>query len=210
MPCEAKEGCVLPVVYKNLRLCKKHYDRHRTQGSADAEPGNTRGWTLDQKLQRFRIVPADPDGCYGWAGAVFSGYGHLWVGTRAHGWQPMAHRVAYAHEVGPIPDGYHIDHECHNRDRSCAGGTSCLHRQCTRADHLRAVPRLDNMRDAVIGLRPGGGKERYTHCKYGHPLSGDNLYLSPPRKPGHAQARVCRACSRARTARWQARQRLKA
>jgi Recombination endonuclease VII len=35
-----------------------------------------------------------------------------------------------------------------------------------------------------------------THCKRGHPLSGDNLYVSPQ------GIRYCRLCSTARTQRW--------
>lgn len=36
------------------------------------------------------------------------------------------------------------------------------------------------------GLR----NEHKTHCKHGHPLSGDNLYIVP--KTGHRQCRACR------------------
>lgn len=45
-----------------------------------------------------------------------------------------------------------------------------------------------------------------TRCKYGHPLSGDNLAIR--RNPdGSARQRVCRACTRASVERTRARQR---
>ena len=42
-------------------------------------------------------------------------------------------------------------------------------------------------------LRKGDAKRALTHCKYGHPLSGDNLYLPPGRRE-----RKCWACIRRR------------
>jgi hypothetical protein len=42
-------------------------------------------------------------------------------------------------------------------------------------------------------LRKGATKRALTHCKYGHPLSGDNLYLAPGRKE-----RKCWACIKRR------------
>lgn len=40
------------------------------------------------------------------------------------------------------------------------------------------------------------GKAKRTHCKRGHPLKGDNLYVSPSGK------RFCKACKRAARAAW--------
>jgi hypothetical protein len=42
-------------------------------------------------------------------------------------------------------------------------------------------------------LCKGESKRKLTHCKYGHPLSGDNLYLAPGRKE-----RKCLACLKRR------------
>jgi hypothetical protein len=44
-------------------------------------------------------------------------------------------------------------------------------------------------------LRKGAAKRALTHCKYGHPLSGENLYLAPGRRE-----RKCLACLKRRDA----------
>jgi len=41
---------------------------------------------------------------------------------------------------------------------------------------------------------------KHTHCKKGHPLNGDNLYVSPSGK------RFCKACKRAYRAAWRLKQ----
>lgn len=50
--------------------------------------------------------------CWTWTGHVQSnGYGQFSIDTK-----PLpAHRYAYELLVGPIPDGFHIDHLCNNR-----------------------------------------------------------------------------------------------
>jgi hypothetical protein len=50
-----------------------------------------------------------------------------------------AHRVFYELLVGPIPDGYQLDHTCHNRDDGCVGGPTCTHRACVNPAHLEPV-----------------------------------------------------------------------
>lgn len=78
-----------------------------------------------------------------------------------------AHRWAYEQVYGPIPDGMEIGHLCHNP-------------ACWNPDHLRAMTHADNMRQR---------SDRQTHCKRGHPLSGDNMTVSNGR-------RRCKACAR--------------
>lgn len=68
-------------------------------------------------------------GCWLWAGASNpEGYGRIWVEDRLG----YTHRVAYEAFVGPIPDGYDIDHLCRNRG-------------CCNPDHLEAVTRRTNL-----------------------------------------------------------------
>ena len=103
----------------------------------------------------------------------------------ADGRQRYLHRFVVG--LDNIPEGFTVDHECHNRDQDCAGGP-CIHRRCFERSHLV-------IRSAVENWELGRGRfsrSRNTHCLHGHPLSGDNVRLT---KHGH---RVCRTCHRER------------
>jgi hypothetical protein len=71
-------------------------------------------------------------GCWIWQqSASFNGYGQLWHDGRIQ----RAHRVFYQLYVGPIPDGFQIDHTC---------GTKL----CVNPDHLEAVSAIENVHRA--------------------------------------------------------------
>ena len=120
-----------------------------------------------------RVVVLRLGACWEWTGCkVQNGYGHFRPEGKA-GTKPVrAHRWAWERVNGPVPDGRELDHICRNR-------------ACVRPSHMQAVTHLENMRRSPIKYP--------THCKYGHPLSGDNLHVS---KRGH---RVCRACDNRRS-----------
>ena len=88
-------------------------------------------------------IDVTPAGCWEWtAGVKDTGYGVAWYdGTF---WQ--AHRLVFTLVGGLIPDGHDVDHECHNRDKTCVGGWTCRHRRCVRPSHLRPRTRRDNLR----------------------------------------------------------------
>ena len=94
------------------------------------------------------------------------------------------HRAMFEAHKGPVPDGLCLDHLCRVRN-------------CANPEHLEPVTNKENLRR---GLGPPNRK--VTHCKQGHPLSGDNLYLCW-RKAGYF-TRACRACGRAATRKYQA------
>ncbi|WP_412778628.1 HNH endonuclease [Rhodococcus qingshengii] len=115
-----------------------------------------------------------------WAGFVDpAGYGRVW---HADFGSNLAHRCTYEALVGPIPEDSELDHLC--RIRSC----------CNPA-HMDPVSHLENM--------GRGWRAQLTHCKRGHPLSGDNLRVSPA-KNGLTK-RVCRTCEREYMAEYNAR-----
>src|ERR1700724_3342910 len=69
-----------------------------------------------------------------------AGYAQVWNGQRL----VMAHREAYEHFIGPIPEGLELDHTCHSRDPSCPGNASCVHRGCVNPAHLEPVTHREN------------------------------------------------------------------
>lgn len=119
------------------------------------------------------------DGCWRWSGAIHRASGYAAFAAEG-GRQMYAHRWAYEHYVGPIPEGHTVDHVCHNEDATCPGGPECLHRQCANPEHLRAVPQRDNVRAAV---------ERTGTCHNGHPRTNENVYVD---RKGWRHCRPCR------------------
>ncbi len=171
--------------------CQGHYSRWQRWG--DVVPDRPLGPaprslhpmddTVIQRWARFVTLPAWRDDCWLWTG---SDCGHEDEPDRNHGqfWlhhkRYMAHRVSYERFVGPIPEGYEIDHLCRVP-------------KCVNPDHLEAVtPRENKLRGTSVMAR----NARKTHCKHGHPFSPANTRV---RKSG--RARTCLTCARNAAAR---------
>lgn len=116
--------------------------------------------------------------CWEWTGNRMKG-GYGTFAFRKGTWG--AHRVAYTLCVAEIPDDKMLLHSCDNPG-------------CVNPAHLRVGSHKDNMEDKVARGRQRNGKESQTHCKRGHPLSGDNVYF----KPSRPNSRNCRECKRER------------
>lgn len=113
--------------------------------------------------------------CWLWTAPPHSaGYSQISVNGR----RVFGHRFAYTILVGPIPFGLELDHLCRTP-------------LCVNPRHLEAVTHRVNM---LRGLTVGALAAGRTECIRGHPLAGDNLYVSPN---GHRQCRSCRKVSRA-------------
>jgi hypothetical protein len=128
-------------------------------------------------------------GCWLWTGRLTrTGYGILYVGDLRY---ELVHRLAYKEQIGPIPVGLTVDHVCHNRDLTCAGGPTCIHRRCMRGDHFEAVTSVENVRRGRGNLdhlrRLALAKQARTTCRRGHPWSA-NTYTRPNGR------RLCRVC----------------
>lgn len=91
------------------------------------------------------------EGCWTWTSSISpDGYGR--AGTHQSHGTSLPHRVTWAEENGPIPNGLELDHLCNNR-------------ACVRPDHLEAVTHQENIRRAV---------DRRTTCPNGHPTTPEN------------------------------------
>jgi hypothetical protein len=115
-------------------------------------------------------VPTE-NGCRRWTGAHTSkGYGHIVVRGRT---RPV-HRVAHEVWIGPIPEGFEIDH---------VRSKGCRHRDCIDPSHLEAVTHLENIRR----------KPQPSHCPEGHEYTKENTALWR-RKNRPGMNKICRTC----------------
>lgn len=131
-----------------------------------------------------KFIPEPNTGCWLWFGRIdANGYGKLsFCGRPA-----MAHRIVYEMHCEIIPDGLCLDHLCRNRS-------------CVNPDHLEPVTLGENTRRGHVGEINRARLLAKTHCKYGHPLSGDNLYIVQI-----TGQRVCLACKTNRKRQYNAR-----
>lgn len=132
-----------------------------------------RGTRHNTVEERFWMQVERTDSCWNWIGGQNgNGYGQFQVEHR----KVYVHRWAYERFVGPIPEGYQIDHLCRNRG-------------CCNPAHLEPVTQRENQ---LRGQTLAALNSAKTHCPAGHELSGENL------EPRNLPNRVCRACRRHR------------
>lgn len=166
--------------------CAMHYMRWNRYGDPllKLPVGTLRGSTKGGKTLAERLeakVVRNDEGCWGWRGATTKdGYPQFWAGRYVDGKRrpSYAHRVAYELWVGPIPEGYEVDHTCRNV-------------RCLRPDHLEAVtPEVNRARRDEAAVPK-------THCVNGHPFDEANtrIYVFN----GKFKQRFCRACERGRS-----------
>jgi hypothetical protein len=127
-------------------------------------------------LSRFiAFVEPEPNtGCWLWSGSgTEAGYGQISVNGRA----TMAYRWSYEHFRGPIAPGLEPDHLCRVR---------C----CVNPAHLELVTHREN---TLRGQTLAAMNAAKTHCRRGHPYSGDNLRSG---MRGKQPVRVCRQCAK--------------
>src|SRR6266478_7383935 len=114
--------------------------------------------------------------CWLWLGTIDSSQGYAIFSVK--GKKCSAHTVSFRMAGRKVPKGKQLDHLCRNR-------------ACPNPDHLEPVTRKENI---LRGESFSAVNARKTHCKYGHPLSGDNLMRR--RKTSDGMERLCRICMR--------------
>lgn len=132
---------------------------------------------LIERLERYTKSEGD---CIVWTGSRSNGYGRIEINKVAR----PAHRVVYEFFFGPVSPELHIDHLCRNPP-------------CVNPVHLEPVTPREN---AMRGFGPSALNNAKTTCKFGHPLSGENLRMV-------STQRVCRICARAADQRYKQRRR---
>jgi len=141
-------------------------------------------------IERFweKVVPDLNSGCWFWCGDDNGKYGSLgfWDNEMKRTVRLYAHRVSYVLHKGFIPDGLEIDHLCRQP-------------LCVNPSHLEAVTHRENSRRIPVHRNQNTNKE---YCGKGHPLFGENLRISSPRKHNGRTYRICKTCEHAHQKRW--------
>lgn len=142
-----------------------------------------------------RVEETD-SGCLLWRGHREKGYGRVVVDRNR--W--LIHRLFYVLFKGRIPEGYEVDHMCHNMDLDCREGFDCPHRACVNPDHLEAVTHRVN---TLRGRSFSSENAAKTHCINNHEFTPENTYVEP------GGGRECRVCGNERKRAYVARGRMK-
>lgn len=131
---------------------------------------------LDQRMLD-KIMPCPNTGCWYWVGAVSkNGYGNFWY----KGKYVVSHRAVYMEMVGPIADELTLDHLCRNK-------------LCCNPIHFEQVTQQVNI---LRGTSPSATQAKQTHCKRGHLLEGEHLYIEET--ASGRQKRHCYTCMKGR------------
>jgi hypothetical protein len=136
-------------------------------------------YTEQQYRESFeaKYIPEPNSGCWLWtANCNVGGYGILKYQRKNR----PAHRLSWRFYRGEIPTGLLVCHKCDTP-------------ACVNPDHLFLGTPTDSQRDCSRKGRKFN--QQKTHCKSGHPLSGDNLRMA-------AGKRTCIKCAYAINARW--------
>lgn len=133
-----------------------------------------RFWSKVNKQGTWTDLTNEP--CWDWmASCNQDGYGHFVLDGKL----VRASRLSYELAYGKIPKGLELDHTCHNP-------------KCINPAHLEAVTHQENVIRGSMVRGPA------THCKYGHLLIGDNIYIYPG-----TGKRGCKICQNKRSKLWQ-------
>lgn len=122
-------------------------------------------------LKRFIEKIDFTDTCWLWkAGKFKNGYAQFWLDDGNFSGQKYAHRVSFSWFVSPLQRKMDIHHICNTK-------------HCVNPAHLILITRSEHLLEDI----KNGVRVTKTHCKQGHSLSGDNLYISK-------KQRVCKTC----------------
>lgn len=137
---------------------------------------------IDRFVEKFSFKET---GCWEWnACRNNTGYGQFYNGDH----HVLAHRWSYEYHVKPIPEDKIIDHLCRNP-------------ACVNPQHLECVSMKTNTERGYLYHVFAAKAAIKTHCKRGHPLSGDNLRIDS------RGDRCCVTCQCMKAKEWKVRNR---
>jgi hypothetical protein len=172
--------------FKWLRQGKMRLPRTKTFESRTGTTfvfTNGSAHTFDQSPvpleERFFVrVKRMSNDCWLWTGSI-SKDGYALFSPR-RGKTMFAHRWAYEHWIGPIPEGLVLDHVVER----------CLHKHCVNPHHLEPITNGENVRRGHAAYRK---RLRETHCAHNHE------YAMVGRRPDG----TCAECARERVRAYQ-------
>lgn len=149
----------------SCRICQReYYWKHRSKNTKTDKWGRNHFETTEQHFwsQVDKDGPVSnyrPDlgNCWVWIGYVDKQTGY--AKYKKTGRSRSSHQVAYEYLIGPVPEGLQLDHLCRVR-------------HCVNPAHLEPVTgKINTLRGTSFSAKNAAK----THCKNGHPLSGNNL-----------------------------------
>lgn len=145
----------------NQRFCQRScYQTAMSEAANDLAGITERFWASVDKNGPVCAHRPELGPCWMWTGVIHNGYGQFHAGPILG--LVRVHRFSYEREVGPIPEGLEVRHECDTPP-------------CVRPDHLGPGSHADNMRDvAKRGRWQINGRRRLKeHARRGddHPYS---------------------------------------
>jgi hypothetical protein len=122
-------------------------------------------------------------GCWLWTGFInWNGYGQFHINRRTG----TSHKVGWELVHGQVPEGFDLDHICHNR-------------ACVNPDHLRLATRSENLSNAGKSKQNKSGfKGVYLESWTGRwraqiSLNNKSINLGRFKTPEEAHSAYCRA-----------------
>ena len=151
-------------------------------------------WDLIERM--FNNVNAlNSAQCWLWDGILNSeGYGVVRRTLKKKVYGLLVHRISYYNTYGLIPEGYVVDHSCHN-PQTCVNGFKCQHRRCYNPHHLCLLTRAENTK---AGANP---RANVGVCRNNlHAWTEDNVQIYASGK------KICVACKKEQLKRRQLRE----